>query len=127
MKRFVITFCFLLFTTMQASAQTHSQWTDSLVVSETAADTTFTTERWETANIMFVGCDGYVQLSLSPLDTTGWAGTTSGKNWLYLPEESILVIEKDRDLGIPGLYRLGYKAASGTGALFITGTKKTYE
>jgi len=37
----------------------------------------------------------------------------------------ILIVAKSRELGVAGLYRLEYKCASGTGALFITGTRNT--
>jgi len=112
-------------TSEQASAQTRFAWTDSIAV--TTSDTVLTfSPRWESVNIWFSGCDGFVKYSIGPGDTAGWSSCLYGKQYIELSEGMTLTIIKSKDLGIAGLYKIAAKAKSGTGALFLTGTKTAY-
>jgi len=127
MKRFVLIIALILFPIVFVRGQIARSWTDSLAVSTSSSDTTFSTQRWETATLIFSGCDGWIKYALSSRDTLGWSDDSHGKKWFYLGEGQTLSITANKELRIPGLWRLEYKAALGSGALFITGTKKYYK
>jgi len=78
---------------------------------------------WVVAVIKFKGCTGLIRWATSVNDTTSW----STRQWYIMEPGEFLIISKNRDLGIVGLYRLEYKCASGTGALFVTGIKNKNE
>ena len=96
---------------------TRSYDSDSLAVSTSVAWGKYTT-RWETAVFKFVGCEGQLKIAFSAIDTT-W----SDKTFFIMPANSSLTVTKNKELGIPGVYRIQYKCTSGTGALLITGTR----
>jgi len=125
MKKLLILFLVAL-ASLGAKSQTAFSWVDSLAVSTSAKDTTFSTEKFESATLMFKDCDGWVKFAISSSDTLGWSAEAYGKKWLYLPEGSSLSITANKELRIPGLYRVEYKG-SATGTLFIFGTKKERE
>lgn len=111
----------LLLTSQRSQSQTYKDFdTDSLTVTTVAVDTVFT-NIWEIANLKFVGCTGLIKAASSVNDTTG---AFTGKPWYPMVANEILIIQKDRERGVVGLFRLRYKATSGTGALFITGTRQ---
>ena len=92
--------------------------TDSLTVTTAAVDTVFTNP-WTTAVIKFRGCTGLIRYATSVNDTTSW----STRKWYIMEAGEFLIIQRDKDSRIVGLYRLEYKCASLTGALFITGIR----
>ncbi len=107
--------------------QVSMSWTDTLHVTTTAVDTAFSTERWESCTLFFSGCTGLIKYAFSTADTTGWAADSLGKKWLRLAEGQVFTITTNKELRIPGLKFLAYKAESGSGTLYITGTKRVYE
>jgi hypothetical protein len=100
---------------------------DSMAVSTTKRDTTFSTERYESCNILFSGCDGLIRVATSTQDTVGWTNTTVVKRFFLVPELVPFKITANSALGIVGLYRLDFGAVTGTGIMYIIGTKKVAE
>jgi hypothetical protein len=131
MKRLLVGIL-LLFPMLSIGQTTTSRFSfqDSLVVTTTKKDTTFTTERFETAEIMFSGCDGLVRFAMSTQDTVGWnrqGPAAKMKHYRLVEEGNILYIVPNKDLGITGLYRLDVRSVSGSGIMYLTGTKKVGE
>lgn len=108
---------FILLMSGLVFGQSRQADSDSLTVT-TSADSTRYNPMWETASIKFVGCDGLLKFAISRQDTIH-----TDKTWYSMTDGSSLDISRNRELGIPGVYKVWYKAASGTGALHITGTK----
>jgi len=100
----------------QATTYAH---TDSIKVTTTAFDSTFT-ERWQTASLFSVGCDLWLKMAFSSLDTS-----LTSDQWLRLDEGVTLTITKNTFLGIQGLRRLSAKAVADSGVVYIVGTKLT--
>ena len=95
--------------------------TDSLAVTTTIKDTTFT-PMWNGCRIWFDGCDGLILISSSTDDTTGFASRPK----VSLDDGEKLEIWHDRFY--PGtVYRIRYEAASGSGTLYIFGYKNVYQ
>jgi hypothetical protein len=120
-------FILIMLLAVAASGQVRFVTSDSIAVTATLADTTFSTERYETAYILFVGCNGLIRFATNTQDTVGWALRTGLKRMIYVPENTAFAVEADRATGIAGLYRLNYGAASGTGIMYIVGTKAVAE
>lgn len=91
-----------------------SLYTSRLSVTTTKADTTFTgDDRWETVSIWFDSCSAYIQVG-SPGDTA----SISTRDSILVPEKTVISFG-------PGakLRRIRYWATSGTGMLYMIGTK----
>ena len=122
MKRlsFVIVLFFLL-SPFTLQSQTLYQWSDSLAVSSTAVDTTFS-PMWNGCTLMFEGGDGWIKVGTTPADTVGW----STKSWVKVAQRQPYYVWPT-DHHPNRLRYLKYKVASGTAALFITGYKNVYQ
>jgi hypothetical protein len=116
----------LLFMFVEARTQTAFSFLDSLVVTTTKKDTTFSTERFETFNIKFSGCDGLVRFAMSSQDTVGWdrqGPAAKMRHYILVDEGSVLSVSADKNLRVPGVYKLDVRTVSGSGIMYIFGTK----
>lgn len=91
---------------------------DSLALTTAAADSTFTYP-WESLTIWTVGCDAYYKIEINRQDEL------DDDPWFRIDEGSFITITKNQALGISGVYRLRVKTVTGTGAMFLFGTKTT--
>lgn len=91
-----------------------SLYTSRIPVTTAKSDTTFTgSDRWETVSIWFDSCDAYIQVG-SPGDTS----SISTRDSILVPERTVV------SFGVEAkLRRLRYWSASGTGVLYMIGTK----
>lgn len=117
MKRLLFILLFLSLSLSPLYATTYAV-VDSISVSDTAVDSTFT-QRWIGCSLWFLDCEGWIKFALSPNDTTGW----SSKQWVKLIETQPMHFWPEEPYFSGGLYRLEYRCTTGTGALFITGLK----
>ena len=124
MRKLLLIVALMLVVSVGVQGQIRYAVSDSIAVSVTAIDSTFS-QRWETVNIKFVGCSGWVKFAMSASDTTGFktGAGTAPQQWTFLQAGEVLYLERNASLGIPGLYRLRAKAASGTGVMYLIGTK----
>ena len=117
-------FCLLFALPLAATDNPYLRYsdTDSLAVTTVAVDTTFS-NRWENVTLFANGCDILVKMAMFPSDSTSWAT----RPYNLILDGTSLEIVPNNDLYISGLERLKYKASSGSGALFISGTRKGSE
>lgn len=120
MRKLLLVLAIVFVLVGSSRAQIRYAWSDSIAVTATAKDSAFVVN-WETAHLWFRGCTGLIRFAMTSADTTGW----DDKQWIILDPNTIFSITKHKDLGVAGLDRLEFKAASGTGALFIVGTKRS--
>lgn len=111
MKKLIILVMALLLGFAAAQAQ-YYVWVDTVAVTTTAIDSTFDT-RWEECTLKFEGCAGYFKCG-SP-DTNSW----SSRKWYYLAEGETV------EFGFrTPLTKLSFKAADGTGRIYLAGYKR---
>jgi len=117
MKRFLL-FTLLLILPFSILKGTTYAVTDSISVSSTGVDSTFS-QRWVGCSFWFLGCEGQVKYATSPNDTTSW----SSKQWTVLSDGQVMQFWPLFPEFPSSLYRLEYRCTTGTGALFISGLK----
>ena len=111
--------CWLLLTAgLSHAQQSRFAVTDSLAITTTAIDSTFTYP-WESVVLWTSGCNALYKIEINAVDDI------TGEPYFRLDAGSFVAIKKDQQLGISGLYRLRIKAVSGTGTVYLFGTKKT--
>ena len=87
-------------------------WVHALPVSNTSVDSTFT-YRWESVTVYADTVE--LMLRIGAPDTASW----SSREWLYIPKGGVLYFGPTNKLR-----RLEYKTVTGTGMLYMFGTKK---
>jgi len=105
-----------------AEAATYT-WTDSLTVTTTAFDTTFSTARWASCSLWAVDCDVRIRFGTTPSDTVSW----SDKSWVELKEGQVMNFVPYEPYFHNSLLRLQAKAVSGSGTVYISGLKTKYQ
>ena len=91
---------------------------DSLALTTSEIDSTFTYP-WESVTIWAVGCDALIKIEINKQDDF------TDDSFVRIDDGSFITITKNRELGISGVYRVMTKAVSGTGILYMIGTKTT--
>lgn len=119
MKRllFIAVLLAALSVSQQLSAQVNYMRVDSLAVTTSETDTTYS-DRWYILNITFRGCNGLVKFYFTGADTS------TASPWYVLKEDETLYFEKNDDLGLSGVSRIKVKASSGSGAVFLAGLRR---
>lgn len=106
----------LLFATVVVG-QNRIACTANIAITTVETDTTLTTF-WETATIQVDGCDALVKLYFSSVDTL------LSEDFFLIKQHQPISVQRDKNLGIPGLKRLKIKAVSGTGTAYLVGTQR---
>lgn len=125
MKRVFFVLLLLVVPLSSIHGQQQYAWSDSLTVTTVAVDTTFS-PRWNGCTLWFEGCRGWIRFATSVEDSVGWSTTTFGKKWVLLEDGQTFGLWQTT-FHKQSLWKLEYKSAAGTGALFIVGYKNRYE
>ena len=112
----------ILFSANKPVLSQTSTWIDSLAVTTTEVDTTFS-PRWNGCCLWFDNCTGLVRFGTTTTDTVSW----SSKKWFKLEENQVMRFMINEYYNANHLWRLEYKAVSGTGILYIVGYKNAYQ